>query len=572
MLKFLSISNFAIIDRLELEIGSGLNVFTGETGAGKSIIVDALSLVLGQKTDRSAIRHGAKDAKVEAVFQLTLHQQGQIQNLIDIELDNEIILSRTINERRTVCRIDGMIISANVLQNIGAVVCEIHGQGQQANLVSSNQQLWILDEYAKLQENKMEMTEKFHEYKAVQEKISQLEHDRSKSQERKELFQFQINEINSIQIEVNEERDLQEAINRLSNAAELKQLVSQAIQTFSGDEGETHSSVENLMRQGEAFLGQLHNMDPSIAQLNELAKGVLFDVEDIVRKLRDYGNLIEVNPEELERVEARMVLLLDIKRKYGNTLKDVLKYRDKITIQLEELDTSEQKIKDLRQIEAEQKTYLGVIALALSVKRKKCSKGLKTKVESYLKGVGMENAKFEVLVNNHEHEQGLSIPINGNTTCYSYGPNGIDEAEMLFSANKTHPPMPLSQAASGGELSRIMLAIFVTVNSSDTKSTLVFDEIDSGVGGRTGTIIGKKLKDLSNQRQVICVTHLPQLASFAKNHWSITKQESNHKDVVVARLLKGDEIVKELGLMIASGDKTSDTAAQAMIDQAMSQV
>ena len=570
MLKFLSISNFAIIDHLELEIGSGLNVFTGETGAGKSIIVDALSLVLGQKTDRSAIRHGAKDAKIEAVFELTEHEQGQIQNLIDIELENEIILSRTINERRTVCRIDGMIISANILQNIGAVVCEIHGQGQQANLVSNEQQLWILDEYAKLQEHKMEMAEKFHEYKAVQDKITQLEHDRSKSQERKELFQFQINEINSIQIEVGEEADLRGSINRLSNAAELKQLVSQAIQIFSGDEGETHGSVENLMRQGGAFLGQLHNMDPSTAPLNELAQGALFEVEDIVRKLRDYGNSIEVNPEELERVEARMALLSDIKRKYGDTLKDVLKHRDKITIQLEELDTSEQKIKNLRQIEAEQKTYLGVIALALSVKRKKCSKRLKTKVESYLKGVGMENAKFEVVVNNHEHEQGLSIPINGNTKCYGYGPNGIDEVKMLFSANKNHPPVPLSQAASGGELSRIMLAIFVTVNSSDTKSTLVFDEIDSGVGGRTGTIIGKKLKDLSNQRQVICVTHLPQLASFAKNHWSITKKESNRKDLVAARLLKGDEIVKELGLMIASGDKTADTAARAMIDQANS--
>ena len=570
MLKFLSISNFAIIDHLELEIGSGLNVFTGETGAGKSIIVDALSLVLGQKTDRSSIRHGSEDAKIEAVFELTTYQQEQIQNLIDIELDNEIILTRTINERRTVCRIDGMIISANILQNIGAVVCEIHGQGQQANLVSSEQQLWILDEYAKLQENKMEMAEKFHEYKAVQDKITQLEHDRSKSQERKELFQFQINEINSIQIEVDEEADLRGSINRLSNAAELKQLVSQAIQIFSGDEGETHGSVENLMRQGGAFLGQVHSMDNSTEQLNELAQGTLFEVEDIVRKLRDYGNSIEVNPEELERVEARMALLSDIKRKYGNTLKDVLKYRDKITIQLEELDTSEQKIKNLRQIEAEQKTYLGVIALALSVKRKKCSKRLKTKVESYLKGVGMENAKFEVLVNNHEHEQGLSIPTNGNTKCYSYGPNGIDEVKMLFSANKTHPPVPLSKAASGGELSRIMLAIFVTVNSSDTKSTLVFDEIDSGVGGRTGTIIGKKLKDLSNQRQVICVTHLPQLASFAKNHWSITKKESNRKDLVAARLLKGDEIVKELGLMIASGDKTADTAARAMIDQANS--
>ena len=567
MLKFLSISNFAIIDHLELEIGSGLNVFTGETGAGKSIIVDALSLVLGQKTDRSSIRHGSKDAKIEAVFELTTYQQEQIQNLIDIELDNEIILTRTINERRTVCRIDGMIISANILQNIGAVVCEIHGQGQQANLVSSEQQLWILDEYAKLQENKMEMAEKFHEYKAVQEKITQLEHDRSKSQERKELFQFQVNEINSIQIEVDEEADLRGSINRLSNAAELKQLVSQAIQIFSGDEGETHGSVENLMRQGGAFLGQLHNMDPSTAQLNELSQGALFEVEDIVRKLRDYGNSIEVNPEELERAEARMALLGDIKRKYGDTLKDVLKHRDKITIQLEELDTSEQKIKDFRQIEAEQKTHLGVIALALSVKRKKCSKGLKTKVESYLKGVGIENAKF---VNNHEHEQGLSIPINGNTKCYSYGPNGIDEVKMLFSANKNHPPVPLSQAASGGELSRIMLAIFVTVNSSDTKSTLVFDEIDSGVGGRTGTIIGKNLKDLSNQRQVICVTHLPQLASFAKNHWSITKKESNRKDLVSARLLKGSEIVKELGLMIASGDKTADTAAQAMIDQAKS--
>jgi DNA repair protein RecN (Recombination protein N) len=259
-----------------------------------------------------------------------------------------------------------------------------------------------------------------------------------------------------------------------------------------------------------------------------------------------------------------------MKRKYGNTLEEVVSYKDKIALQLEELDTSEQKIQELREIQIEQKRLLGKTALALSVKRKKFSKLLETKVESYLKGVGMDNAKFKVLINNRKDEDGLLISACGNTDSYIYGPDGIDDVQMLFSTNKNHPPLPLSQVASGGELSRIMLAIFVTVNSSDTNSTLVFDEIDSGVGGRTGTIIGQKLRDLSNQRQVICVTHLPQLASFAKNHWSITKKESNHKVVVAAHLLKGDEIIKELGLMIASGDKTSDTAAQAMIDQAKS--
>ena len=570
MLKFLSISNFAIIDHLGLEIDSGLNVFTGETGAGKSIIVDALSLVLGQKTDRAAIRHGSKDAQIEAVFELTSYQQGQIKTLIDIEISNEIILSRKINERRSVCRINGMIVSAVVLQNVGTIVCEIHGQGDQTYLVHSDQQLLILDEYGQLQGMREQMKEQFSAFKAMAEEIILLEQQRSQSQERVDLFQFQINEINSAHIGINEESGLREDINRLSNAAELKQAATQAIQAFSGDENDNRWSVENLLREGGALLGQLQDMDPSTKPLNQLAEGTLFNIEDIVRRLRDYANSVEVNPEELELLEARMGLLNEMKRKYGNTLEEVVSYRDKIALQLEELDTSEQKIQDLREIQIEQKRLLGKTALALSVKRKKFSKPLETKVESYLKGVGMDNAKFKVRINNRKDEDGLLISTCGNTDSYIYGPDGIDDVQMLFSTNKNHPPLPLSQVASGGELSRIMLAIFVTVNSSDTKSTLVFDEIDSGVGGRTGTIIGRKLRDLSNQRQVICVTHLPQLASFAKNHWSITKKESNHKVVVAAHLLKGDEIIKELGLMIASGDKTSDTAAQAMIDQAKS--
>lgn len=570
MLKFLSISNFAIIDHLGLEIDSGLNVFTGETGAGKSIIVDALSLVLGQKTDRAAIRHGSKDAQIEAVFELTPYQQGQIKTLIDIEISNEIILSRKINERRSVCRINGMIVSAGVLQNVGTIVCEIHGQGDQTYLVNSDQQLLILDEYGQLHGMREQMKEQFSAFKSLAEEIILLEQQRSQSQERVDLFQFQINEINSAHIEINEESGLRENVNRLSNAAELKQAATQAIQAFSGDENDNRWSVENLFREGGALLGQLQDMDPSTKPLNQLAEGTLFNIEDIVRRLRDYANSVEVNPEELELLEARMGLLNEMKRKYGNTLEEVVSYKDKLALQLEELDTSEQKIQDLREIQIEQKRLLGKTALALSVKRKKFSKPLETKVESYLKGVGMDNAKFKVRINNRKDEDGLLISACGNTDSYIYGPDGIDDVQMLFSTNKNHPPLPLSQVASGGELSRIMLAIFVTVNSSDTNSTLVFDEIDSGVGGRTGTIIGQKLRDLSNQRQVICVTHLPQLASFAKNHWSITKKESNHKVVVAAHLLKGDEIIKELGLMIASGDKTSGTAAQAMIDQAKS--
>ena len=568
MLKFLSISNFAIIDHLELEIGSGLNVFTGETGAGKSIIVDALSLVLGQKTDRSSIQHGDKDAQIEAVFELTSYQKDQIKALIEIEIENEIILSRRINERRSVCRINGMIVRAGVLQNIGMIVCEIHGQGDQAYLVNSDQQLLVLDEYGQIQDTRKQMKEEFNRLHFIRKEIMKLEQQRSDSQERSELFNFQITEINSAQIEENEEPGLKSTIDRLSNALELKRLVTQAIQIFSSDENDSRLSAENLLREGGALLDQVHKIDSSTKPLTELVESLLFNIEDIIRRLRDYTNSIEVNPVELERLEGRMAILNEMKRKYGNTLQEVVRHRDKIKLQLEELDTSESKIQSLLKIEIEQKQLLSIIASTLSIKRKELSKLLETKVESYLKGVGMENAQFKVLIDNRKDEEGLSVSVNGNIDSYSYGPEGIDEVKMLFSANKNHSPLPLPQVASGGELSRIMLAIFVTVNSSDTTSTLVFDEIDSGVGGRTGTIIGQRLRDLSKQRQVICVTHLPQLASFANNHWSIIKKESNDRVVVSARLLEGDEVVKELGLMIASGDKTSDIAARAMIDQA----
>ena len=354
MLKLLSISNFAIIDHLELEIGPGLNVFTGETGAGKSIIIDALSLVIGQKTDRSAIQHGHKDAQIEAVFELTSYQKDQIKTLIDIEIDNEIILSRRINERRSVCRIDGMIVRVGVLQNIGMIVCEIHGQGDQAYLVNSDQQLLVLDEYGQIQDTRKQMNEEFNRLKAMREEIMKLEQQRSQSQERAELVHFQMNEISSAQVDVNEESGLKSAIDRFSNALELKRLVTQAIQIFSGDENDSRLSVENLLREGGAFLEHVYKIDSSTKSLTELAENSLFNIEDVVRRLRDYENSIEVNPVELERLEERVVILNEMKRKYGNTLQEVVRYRDKIKLELEELDTSENKIQNLREIQIEQ--------------------------------------------------------------------------------------------------------------------------------------------------------------------------------------------------------------------------
>ena len=571
MLKFLSISNFAIIDSIELEIGSGLNVFTGETGAGKSIIVDALSLVLGRKTDRSAIKQGSNEAVIQAVFEVTDFQKQKINTLLDTKPGNEIVLSRSVTDRRSVCRVDGMIISLSTLRNIGSIVCEVHGQGQQTYLVNSDHQLSIIDEYGQLQKSRKQFSAKFEKFKALQARIKQSEQQRLQTQERRELLRFQIDEIDSCQIEPNEEAVLKEAIDRLSNASQLKSSATEAIQIFSGDENDNRWSVENLMREAGAFLGQLKSMDPSADQFNDLANEMLFNIEDIVRRLRDYASLIEVNPEELQRLETRLVMLNDIKRKYGQSLKDVLDYRDKGALQLEELDTAGEKIQDLMAIAIEQENELSSAALKLSVKRKQLAKLLENKVETYLHGAGMENAKFEVIITNRKDEDGLPIAFKEATDTYAIGPDGIDEVEMCFSANKNQSPLPLNQAASGGELSRIMLSIFVTVNSSETKSTLVFDEIDSGVGGRTGTMLGQKLKDLSQNRQVICVTHLPQLASFANNHWAISKNESNGKTLVSARLLREREIVNELGLMIASGDKTSDVAAQAMIDQARTQ-
>ncbi len=568
MLKFLSISDFAIIDNLELEIGPGLTVFTGETGAGKSIIVDALSFVLGRKTDRSSIKHGSTEAAIQAVFEVTPAQKKQISALIDIKPGSEIVLSRSVNRRRSVCRIDGMIISLNTLRDIGAVVCEVHGQGQQAYLINSDQQMLIIDEFGQLQKSKKQMSERFNKFKSLEEKINQIEQQRLQTRERRELLRFQVDEINSAQIEADEEVVLTDSINRLSNASNLKTVATEAIQIFSGDENDNLRSVENLTREAGALLRQLRSIDPSTDEFDGLAEGVLFSIEDLVRKLRDYSSLIEVNPEELQRLEARMNLLNEIKRKYGKSLQEVLAYRHKVALQLEEMDTAGEKIQDLNQTLAEYRQEFIKIALKLSVKRKQLAKLLEKKVEAYLQGAGMPNAKFEVIITNRKQEGGLPICFSGETDSYAFGPEGIDEVEMCFSANKNQPTLPLGKVASGGELSRIMLSIFVTVNSTETKSTLVFDEIDSGVGGRAGTILGQKLKDLSRNRQVICVTQLPQLASFANNHWAVLKEDSNGQASVSARLLNEHEIVNELGLMIASGDKTSDIAARAMVDQA----
>ena len=505
MLKELKINNFAIIDNLRVEFQSGFTALTGETGAGKSIIIDALTLILGGRADSDFIRTGETSATVECVFEITDPETLDILRELNINFDNgEILVRRTISDSgKNRCLVNDCSVTVGALSKIGNRLVDIHGQHDHQALLNPEIHVDILDLYGKTMVERNEFAKEYFIYLADLKKLDDLRSRESDRLQREDLLNFQINEINSAHIGINEESGLRENINRLSNAAELKQAATQAIQAFSGDENDNRWAVENLLREGGALLGQLQDMDPSTKPLNQLAEGTLFNIEDIVRRLRDYANSVEVTPEELELLEARMGLLNEMKRKYGNTLEEVVSYKDKLALQLEELDTSEQKIQDLREIQIEQKRLLGKTALALSVKRKKFSKPLETKVESYLKGVGMDNAKFKVRINNRKDEDGLLISACGNTDSYIYGPDGIDDVQMLFSTNKNHPPLPLSQVASGGELSRIMLAIFVTVNSSDTNSSLVFDEIDSGVGGRTGTIIGQKLRDLSNQRQVI---------------------------------------------------------------------
>ncbi len=551
MLKELHISNIAIIDKLQVEFREGLNVLTGETGAGKSIIIDALNLALGGRADTDMIRSGQTTASVEALFYSEDPELLRLLENLGIETeDNQIIIKRIISSKdKNRNFINGSNITVGVLSQIGQNLVDIHGQHDHQTLLQPTRHLEMLDAYGKLTNERDKLTASYKDYLSVCKQIQELESSERERLQREDLLRFQLEEIDRAELSEDEEEKLKTELKRLSNFEAIHQSLNRASAFLSEDEG----SIIEKLRIVEKELGALEVLDSETESFSKQAQNIFYEVEDLAEKLSSFAYSIEFNPERLSEIEDRIAEINELKRKYGNDIGSILAYREEISEELETLSSSQEEAELLKSKRLELEKTLSKLAVKLADKREATAAELKKKLEKELRDLNMKKACIEALF---KYEEGGFVEFRNKKTKLST--LGLGSMEFAFSSNPGETPKPLSKIASGGELSRVALALKTILNKQDPVPVLVFDEVDTGVGGPTAEKIGTKLLNLAKTKQALCITHLPQIAGMGNAHFSISK-EADDRTRVQIRELNYDQRVEEIARM-SGGEKVSDTA------------
>jgi len=550
LLSELTISNFAIIDHLRLTMSPGFTVLTGETGAGKSIIIDAVSTLLGGRADVELIRSGTERARIEGVFILSpalrdeltpfLHEHGLDEN------GDTLILTREINRNgRHVCRVNGRTVTLNVFSQIGERLVDIHGQGEHLSLLRVKEHLNFLDRYGGLQEQRAMLAEQVRRLRRVREELAALRRDERELARRADLLQYQIREIEDAKLRPGEEEELLAERKLLLNAERLSTLANAAFQKLGGGDEEQYTVVD-LLGSVLRDLTELEKLDAHIAPQRQLVEEVSYQLDDLAHTLRSYRDRIEFNPVRLQTIEERLDVIHNLKRKYGNSIAEVLHFAEEAAKELHAITHNEERIAALQEEEARLVVDIGAQAAALSTARRQAANRLELAVERELDELNMKQARFVVDMQWREADDG--VVVEGKR--YACDLSGIDHVEFLISPNVGEPPKPLAKIASGGETSRLMLALKTVLSTVDEVPTLIFDEIDQGIGGRAGGIVGRKLWGLTAKHQVLCVTHLPQLACYGDVHYKVDKVQSEGRTVTRAQVLDEQERIEELAAML----------------------
>jgi len=549
LLSELTISNFAIIDQLQLTLSPGLNVLTGETGAGKSIIIDAVSMLLGGRADTEFIRSGADAARIEGIFLLSPALRDDLVSLLQEqgldEGDNTLILTREIRRNgRNVCRVNGHAVTLAVFSRIGERLVDIHGQGEHLSLLRVKQHLDFLDRYGGLQEQRAVLAERVRALRAVREELASLRRDERELARRADLLQYQVSEIEDAQLHPGEEEELLAERKLLLNAERLSMLADRVFQVLGG--GEEQETVIDMLDSVIRDLSELEKLDEQIAEHRKLVEETSYQLDDLARTLRSYRDSVEFDAVRLQEVEERLELIHNLKRKYGNSIAEVLRFAQQAAQELHAITHNEERIAELEQEEARLEVEVGELAALLSASRREAATKLESAVEHELDDLNMKKAHFVVDIRWKEAEDG--VVVEGKR--YAFDMSGVDRVEFLIAPNVGEPPKPLAKIASGGETSRLMLALKTVLTAADEVPTLIFDEIDQGIGGRVGGIVGRKLWGLTSAHQVLCVTHLPQLACYADVHYKVDKVQMEGRTVTRVQVLDEQSRVEELAAMI----------------------
>lgn len=546
MLLQLDIQNIALIDKLSLEIAPGLNVLTGETGAGKSIIIDSINAILGGRVNKDIIRNGKEKAIIEAIFDYENTYISDILEQLGIEAeDGNLIISREISiSGKNTCRINGRLVNVATLKKVGELLIDIHGQHDNQSLLKTESHIELLDAFggSAIQKCKTEYLELYNEYKAVKSRIKGLAGDKGEIARRMDMLKFQIDEIKNAKIKKGEDEQLNKQRQVLANSEKIMSSIITSYELLNEDNN-GKSAMYNLNKALQE-LSSICKYDEDIIPISEKLESVIYQLEDICSDILSKRDGAEFDPEELSKIDERIDILSRLKRKYGYTLEEVMEFYEKSKNEYNELLQSESLIEELNKKLNTIIYELSESSQKLHLEREKAAHILEKNITQELENLEMKNSEFKV-----------NLLFNDNGL--NFTKNGLDTVEFLISSNIGEPLKPLSKIASGGEMSRIMLAIKTILANVDSIPTLIFDEIDTGISGKAAQKVGEKLSYISKNHQVLCVTHLSQLACMADNHFLIEKNSNGENTFTTVRNLEQSGRIQEIARIIGGSEITN---------------
>ncbi len=554
MLLQLDIRNVALIDSISIEPENGMNILTGETGAGKSIIIDSINAVLGERVSKDIIRTGSDKALIEAVFRTDTEKIADVMSEMGMEPeeDGTVILSREITQSgRNTCRINGKMVAASFLKAIGERLIDIHGQHDNQSLLKTENHIELLDAFAgeEMQKLKAEYSELLGQYRKVRSEIRELSADPGERERRMDLLKYQIDEIKKARLKPNEEDELNRERVLLNNADKIAASLAGAYDLLASGEGSGRPALD-VLNEALSDLDLAARLDNSCEDMCRRLQDIIYQLEDLASDVRKKHESTEYDPDRLEEIGERLDLIYKLKRKYGNGIDEIIRYCENAEKQLEEMDKSTETARILSERLAELEKRLDEAAAGLNAERLKAAAVLEEKIGQQLDELEMKNTQFRVDI--------LHDTASGDRTERRYGPNGLDRVEFLISTNAGEPLKPLAKIASGGEMSRVMLAIKTILAEVDSIPTLIFDEIDTGISGKAAQRVGEKLALISRKHQVLCVTHQAQIACRADCNYLIEKVSGGGSTRTMVKKLDTEGRIKEIARLI--GGETTETS------------
>lgn len=553
MLRQLRVKNFVLIADLDMEFSEGLSIITGETGAGKSILLGALGLVLGEKSSPDMIRAEAEKCVVEGVFELKDHRKITTPlEKLGVELvGDELLIRREItSDGRIRCFVNDVTVTAKTLKSIGDLLVDLHGQHEHQALFRLETHLQLIDCFGGFENLTEKIKEAFNRTIKTHRRIAELSRKSEEAEEKKDLYSFQLEEITKAHPDPNEAERLERERKVLENSEALIQNARNLYQLLYGSD----DSISDQLGMGLRLLEESVSSDASLQEYLGTYKSVLYQIEDLGSFFRDYAENLESDPLRLEMIRERLALLASLRKKYGGTLDKVLEYKAFLEGALNSSENLTQEIAETEKRLIKEKEELSKLCNTLSAKRKQVANRLSREVTQSLAKLGMKGALFEVRLFYEEDPEG-EVEIDGHH--FRTSETGIEKAEFFISTNPGQEPRPLVKIASGGEVSRVMLALKSALAEADAVPTLVFDEIDIGISGRVAEAVGKQLQKLSTSHQTICITHLPQIAKMADRHFSVTKSVKDGRGVTNVSLLNHKQRIDELARLLG-GEEISD--------------